>query len=128
MYAIRSYYAGLRNAAVDMLVRMGSEAVPSLLTHADSTDHDVRKFIVDILGEIGDRRAIPVLLSALADADGNVRAAAAENLGKLQAVEAVPALLDAIVITSYRIHYTKLYEGVFWRPRRFPSLPPRAPS
>lgn len=88
--------AGLRNAAVDMLVRIGGEAVPRLLSHANSTDHDVRKFIVDILGEIGDQRAIPVLLAALADEDGNVRAAAAENLGKLQAADAVPALLDAM--------------------------------
>ncbi len=88
--------AGLRNAAVDMLVRMGSDAVPMLLAQAQSPDHDVRKFIVDILGEIADLRAIPVLLAALGDEDGNVRAAAAENLGKLQSAEAVPALLDAM--------------------------------
>lgn len=88
--------AGLRNAAVDMLVRMGGDAVPMLLAQANSPDHDVRKFIVDILGEIADPRAIPALLAALGDDDGNVRAAAAENLGKLQAGEAVPALLDAM--------------------------------
>jgi HEAT repeat protein len=88
--------AGLRNAAVDMLVRMGGDAVPMLLEQANCFDHDVRKFIIDILGEIGDLRAIPVLLAALVDDDGNVRAAAAENLGKLRAAEAVPALLDAM--------------------------------
>ena len=88
--------AGLRNAAVDMLVRMGTDAVPKLLEQAASPDHDVRKFIVDILGEIGDLRAISALLAALADEDGNVRAAAAENLGKLRAAESVPALLDAM--------------------------------
>ena len=100
--------AGLRNAAVDILVRMGVDAVPMLLDQARCPDHDVRKFIVDILGEIADPRAIPKLLEALADADGNVRAAAAENLGKLRSVEAVPALLDAMRIPDILLRFTIL--------------------
>ena len=100
--------AGLRNAAVDILVRMGRDAVPFLLDQARCPDHDVRKFIVDILGEIADPRAVPVLLEALADSDGNVRAAAAENLGKLSSREAVPALLDAMQYPDVLLRFTIL--------------------
>lgn len=100
--------AGLRNAAVDILVRMGSDAVPLLIGQARCPDHDVRKFIVDILGEIADPRAIPTLLEALDDEDGNVRAAAAENLGKLRAVEAVPRLLDAMRHSDVLLRFTIL--------------------
>jgi HEAT repeat protein len=100
--------AGLRNAAVDILVRMGGDAVPMLLDQATCPDHDVRKFIVDILGEIADPRAIPRLLAALADEDGNVRAAAAENLGKLRSTEAVPALLDAMRFPDVLLRFTIL--------------------
>ncbi|HKJ29276.1 MAG TPA: hypothetical protein VKA22_03610, partial [Desulfuromonadales bacterium] len=37
--------AGLRNAAVEILGRMGRSAVPMLIEHARCPDHDVRKFI-----------------------------------------------------------------------------------
>ncbi|MCM2263723.1 MAG: HEAT repeat domain-containing protein [Desulfuromonadales bacterium] len=100
--------AGLRNAAVDILVRMGRDAVPMLLDQARCPDHDVRKFIVDILGEIADPRAVPKLLEALDDEDGNVRAAAAENLGKLRAGEAVPKLLDAMRYPDVLLRFTIL--------------------
>lgn len=100
--------AGLRNAAVDILVRLGRVAVPPLLDEVRSADHDVRKFAIDILGEIGDQRAVPLLLAALGDDDGNVRAAAAENLGKLRAAEAVPALLDAMRHPDLLLRFTIL--------------------
>lgn len=88
--------AGLRNAAMEILIRLGRQAVPHLLSKIDTPDHDVRKFILDILGEIGDPGCIPSLVEALDDGDENVRSAAAENLGKIGAPEAVPALLDAM--------------------------------
>lgn len=100
--------AGLRNTAVDILVRLGRDAVPMLLDQARCPDHDVRKFIVDILGEIADRRAMPRLLEALDDEDGNVRAAAAENLGKLRSGEAVPKLLDAMRHQDVLLRFTIL--------------------
>lgn len=100
--------AGLRNTAVDILVRMGRDAVPFLLDQARCPDHDVRKFIVDILGEIADPRAIPQLMEALGDEDGNVRASAAENLGKLRSAEAVPHLLDAMHYPDVLLRFTIL--------------------
>lgn len=100
--------AGLRNTAVDILVRMGRDAVPLLLDQAGCPDHDVRKFILDILGEIADQRAVSAMVAALDDPDENVRAAAAENLGKLRAVEALPALLDAMRHSDLLLRFTIL--------------------
>jgi HEAT repeat protein len=68
----------------------------------------VRKFVLDILGDIGDEGSVPAMLPALSDPDENVRAAAAENLGKLGAAEAVPRLLDAMEQADLWLRFTIL--------------------
>lgn len=100
--------AGLRNTAVEILVRLGRQAVPSLLAELSCSEADVRKFVLDILGAIGDPRSVPSMIDALHDADSNVRAAAAENLGRIGAAEAVPALLDAMAEPDILFRYTIL--------------------
>jgi len=100
--------AGLRNAAVDILVQLGALAVPLLQEELSCTDHDVRKFVLDILGDIGDLNCVKSMLPALSDPDENVRAAAAENLGKLRAAEAVPVLLDAMGHADLWMRFTIL--------------------
>ncbi len=100
--------AGLRNAAVEILTKTGRDAVPMLLSQARCPDPDVRKFIIDILGDIADPEATPVLIRGLEDDDSNVRAAAAENLGKLKNVEAVPALLKAMHFPDLLLQFTIL--------------------
>lgn len=100
--------AGLRNAAVEILVRLGSQTVPFLLEELSCSDHDVRKFVLDILGDIGDESSVQSMLPALSDPDENVRAAAAENLGKLCAAEAVPMLLDAMDHADLWLRFTIL--------------------
>lgn len=100
--------AGLRNAATEALIRLGSSAVPALKAEMATGDQDVRKFVLDILGEIGDELCVGTLIEALADSDANVRAAAVENLGKLRAEEAVPALLDAMTLDDFSWHFTIL--------------------
>lgn len=100
--------AGLRNAAVEILTRMGRDAVPMLLEQSGCPDHDVRKFIIDILGDIADPAAVPTLVRGLSDPDSNVRAAAAENLGKLKAAEAVPDLLRAMQHPDLLLQFTIL--------------------
>lgn len=100
--------AGLRNAAVEILTRLGRDAVPMLLDQASCPDHDVRKFIIDILGDIADPAALPALEQGLKDEDSNVRAAAAENLGKLKAVAAVPSLLEAMKYPDVLLRFTVL--------------------
>lgn len=75
--------AGLRNSATEVLVRIGSPAVPVLVQVLRDGDKDERKLAADILGDIKDTRALDPLLERLGDPDENVRAAAAEALGML---------------------------------------------
>lgn len=100
--------AGLRNTAVEILVSLGREALSALLEELNCSDHDVRKFVLDILGEVGDPAAVPAMIRSLADPDGNVRAAAAENLGKIGASEAASALVDALQEPDLLFRFTVL--------------------
>jgi HEAT repeat protein len=88
--------AGLRNSAVESLERLGVDAVEALCRHLDDPDHDLRKFIIDILGTIRCTSCVPLLVKALDDLDANVRVAAAENLGKLGDPVALPHLLKVL--------------------------------
>lgn len=85
---------GLRNSAIEILIGLGSLAIAELERELDCPDIDVRKFVIDILGEIGDARCADMLIGALADADVNVRYAAVETLGKLGVESAVTPLLE----------------------------------
>lgn len=101
--------AGLRNAAAEILTRLGSAALPVLLRSVDSPDPDVRKFLLDILGDIGDRRATPLLLRLLQDdAEANVRAAAAENLGKIRDPLVVPAMVNVLSASDLLVQFSLL--------------------
>lgn len=100
--------AGLRNSAVEALERLGSSAVPHLLGHVSDKDRDVRKFVIDILGNIGDRSCIPALVGELRDPDANVSAAAAENLGKIGDPRAVEPLVEALSANDVWFRYSVL--------------------
>ncbi|MGD0883310.1 MAG: HEAT repeat domain-containing protein [Thermodesulfovibrionales bacterium] len=85
--------AGARNAAIETLVKLGKQAIPDLMEAFDTPNRDVRKFVIDIIGEIKDRHALPLLLKSLKDDDDNVRASAVEQLGQL----AEPAVVDELI-------------------------------
>ncbi|MEW6049884.1 MAG: HEAT repeat domain-containing protein [Candidatus Zixiibacteriota bacterium] len=86
---------GTRNLASEILVRIGREAVPALLANITVDDHDVRKFVVDVLGLIGDPQAVEALCDRLGDANSNVACSAAEALGEIRDNRAVPHLMAA---------------------------------
>lgn len=88
--------AGARNSAIEALVHIGSDAVGQLISRLKTDDVDVRKFIVDILGEIRDPRAVPALIERLSDKDENICVAAAEALGKTRDRRAVGPLLECL--------------------------------
>jgi HEAT repeat protein len=100
--------AGLRNSAVETLVRVGEAAVPTLLEHVGTPNDDVRKFIMDVLGGIGDARAVPALVHAMDDSNENVRSAAAENLGLIGSEEAAESLLSSLERDDLQLRYNAL--------------------
>ncbi|MDH4161885.1 MAG: HEAT repeat domain-containing protein [Nitrospirota bacterium] len=88
--------AGARNSSIEALVLLGPAAVDDLLSLLSVRDADVRKFAVDILGDIRDPRAVPHLINGLHDHDENVRVAAAEALGKIRDRRAVDPLVACL--------------------------------
>lgn len=88
--------AGARNSAIEALIQIGERAVDSLHRSLQEPDPDVRKFAVDILGDIRDGRSVPLLIEMLTDPDQNVRVASAEALGKIRDRRAVDALLGCL--------------------------------
>lgn len=100
--------AGLRNSAVEVLVRMGKEALPALQRHTRDEDQDVRKFVLDIMGDIGLPSSVPFLVTALDDPDPNVSAAAAENIGKIGAEVGIEPLLAALGKNDLWLRHTIL--------------------
>lgn len=85
--------AGARNSAIDILVKIGKKATPFLIEAFNTTNRDVRKFIIDIIGTIKDRKALPLLLGALKDDDDNIRASSVEYLGEM----GEPTVTDALI-------------------------------
>lgn len=72
---------GLRNAAVEALIAIGTDSVPGAIRGLVELDADGRKLAVEVLGGVPDLAGTRALTRALVDEDANVRAAAAEALG-----------------------------------------------
>ena len=72
---------GLRNAAVEALVAIGPDAVPTSIAALRTLDADGRKLAVEVLGGVPDLRSTEALAATLDDEDANVRQAAVEALG-----------------------------------------------
>jgi HEAT repeat protein len=85
--------AGARNSSIETLVKLGKKVTSFLMVAFDTPNRDVRKFIIDIIGEVKDRSALPLLLKALKDDDDNVRASAVEHLGQM----GDPSVVDALI-------------------------------
>ncbi len=88
--------AGARNSAIEAFIRLGHKASAHLVTAYATDNADVRKFIVDIAGEVRDGETMPMLIKALKDTDENVVASAIEHLGSLREPSALNALVEII--------------------------------
>lgn len=100
--------AGLRNSSIEILVGLGTLAVADLTAEIGSPDPEVRKFVIDILGEIGVSGCEEGVLNALSDEDINVRYAAVETLGKMKVDKAVDPLLDLMDDADTGLRFTIL--------------------
>ncbi len=89
--------AGLRNSAAEAVIRLGSASVAPLINIVEDQDAEVRKFVIDVMGAIGDLIFVPSLLHALNDTEVNVASAAAEQLGALGDTSAAEPLLQSIL-------------------------------
>ncbi len=88
--------AGRRTSAIEALIRMGERSVDELLQACQTYDPEVRKFLLDILGEVRHPKSLPCVLKNLDDPDENVRLAAVEALGKIGGQEADKKLMELI--------------------------------
>ncbi len=89
--------AGLRNSAAEAVIRLGSTAASLLIKMVQDQDADVRKFVIDVMGAIGDPVFASSLLQALTDPEVNVASAAAEQLGALGDTDAAEHLMQAVL-------------------------------
>ncbi|GEM_PF-792681 len=83
----------VRNLAAAILTRFGKEISHVLVETINDANEDVRKFAVDILGQIKDEKSVSVLCY-LAENDivDNVVISAMEALGKIGSRQALPTL------------------------------------
>jgi HEAT repeat protein len=88
--------ANLRNGAMEVLVRFGSLAVPSLIKLLQDIDEEVRNFSAVMLGDICSRESVVPLIQVLRDKDVNVRHGAAEALGRIGDPAALVPLLELL--------------------------------
>ncbi|MBI4689815.1 MAG: HEAT repeat domain-containing protein [Nitrospirae bacterium] len=88
--------AGARNSAIEALIKLDKKVTSFLIESFNTQNRDVRKFIIDVLGELRDRKSLPLMLDALKDEDDNVRASAVEHLGKIGEPAVVNALIEIL--------------------------------
>lgn len=100
--------AGLRNAAVELLQGLGTRSLATLCRHLSDSRPGVRKFIVDILGGIGNADAVPSLIELLTDPDPNVQAAVAESLGIIGDPRGVGPLLPVLASENILVAFAAL--------------------
>lgn len=92
----RDENAGARNSAIEALVKLNKKVTPFLIEAFNTPNRDVRKFIIDVLGEFKDNRSLPLMLRALKDEDENVRVTAVEHIGKVGEASVVDALIEIL--------------------------------
>ncbi|MCK4739123.1 MAG: HEAT repeat domain-containing protein [Deltaproteobacteria bacterium] len=99
--------AGVRNSAAELLTKLGPAALRELVATLGDEDENIRKFAVDIIGDIcagkddeDSKEAITYVIGTLTkllkDTDDNVRGSASEALGKIGGQEVINALIKAL--------------------------------
>lgn len=84
----------IRNLAGELLIKMGEKATSSLIAYIDKGDEDDKKFVIDVLGLIGDKKAVTKILEILqVTQNDNVQLACIEGLGNIRADEALEDLI-----------------------------------
>jgi len=91
---------GARTAAMEVLVAIGPQALPSLSSLLDDDSVGIRRLVVDVLGSMATPAVMPLLQRATTDVSTTVRAAALDGVARVGGDDAVKILrrkLDADV-------------------------------
>jgi len=84
-----------RNLAGEILLKRGISSIPAMLAYTDKGDDDGKKFIIDILGLIGDLASEHKIIEVLKEnSDENVILACIEALGNVKSEESVSTLVS----------------------------------
>lgn len=94
--ALREPMKWLPARIAEVLVELGRTAVPALLAALDDPDPEFKGYIIEILGEIGDKSSVTKLAEVLRGHNPAVRAKAAAALAAVGGSEAVQALLAVL--------------------------------
>ena len=92
---ISSEKISTRNLAGEILLSRKNESVEAMLNYLPDANDDDQKFVIDILGLIGDKRPTDEIISVLKySRDENVILACIEALGNIKAVEGVDEIIS----------------------------------
>ncbi len=92
---ISSVNISTRNLAGEILLKIGSKAIDAMLKYLDSGTDDDKKFIIDIMGLIGDSKAgEPILEIMKVNDNDNVVLACVEALGNLAFLDSLDFLFQ----------------------------------
>jgi HEAT repeat protein len=83
---------GLRNAALDVISRLGGAMEAKLVAALGVVPEPARKFVVEALGDSGSPRVVPALAAAARDGDVNVASEAIEALSRIGGRDAETAI------------------------------------
>ncbi len=113
----------LRNAAVEVLERIGPASIDTIASILNDDDDDVVKFGVDILANISDERALDLLFRLIDHKNPNIRASVAVCLGRLQEPSACPYLLKAMTDSEQWVRFSAIEGlGYLGSPAALPEL------
>ncbi len=92
---ISSHDIAVRNLAGEVLLKKGKESIPAMLKYLKKANDDDQKFIIDILGLIGDKSVEDEIIKVLEiTSNDNVILACIEALGHIKSEKAVDLIIE----------------------------------
>ena len=99
--------ATMRNAAMEIYVRLGAAATPALIALLTDADDEVRTFAAVMLGTLREQRAVGPLIATLRDATSTPPRSRRQS-GTDRLARAVPALIAALRSEAW-LQYPAIY-------------------
>ncbi|MGE5497241.1 MAG: HEAT repeat domain-containing protein [Syntrophothermus sp.] len=92
---VSSTEISIRNLAGEVLLRIGDPSIQDMTAYLDGANDDDQKFVIDILGLIGNDAPVPKIMEVLNNnSNENVILSCIEALGNIHYAEALPVLIE----------------------------------